>query len=93
MEIIILGSSAAIPIKERNLPSIALKYKNELILFDCGEDLQRRLNQAGLKFNKPLNILISHFHWRKNGLLKIVNWLYSCRTIRQKNVFRALKGN
>lgn len=62
MEIIILGSSAAIPIKERNLPSIALKYKNELILFDCGEDLQRRLNQAGLKFNKPLNILISHFH-------------------------------
>ncbi|MFW9947846.1 MAG: ribonuclease Z [Candidatus Odinarchaeota archaeon] len=62
MEIIILGSSAAIPIKERNLPSIALKYKNELILFDCGEDLQRRLNQAGLKFNKPLTILISHFH-------------------------------
>ena len=62
MEIIILGSSAAIPIKERNLPSIGLKYKNELILFDCGEDLQRRLNQAGLKFNKPLNILISHFH-------------------------------
>ncbi|MFX0019840.1 MAG: ribonuclease Z [Promethearchaeota archaeon] len=62
MEIIILGSSAAIPIKERNLPSIALKYKNEMLLFDCGEDIQRRLNQAGLKFNKPLNILISHFH-------------------------------
>lgn len=62
MEIIILGSSAAIPIRERNLPSIALKYKNELILFDCGEDLQRRIIEAGLKFNKPLKILISHFH-------------------------------
>lgn len=62
MELIILGSSAAIPIRERNLPSIALKYKNELILFDCGEDLQRRMNEAGLKFNKPLNVLISHFH-------------------------------
>ncbi|MFX1497821.1 MAG: ribonuclease Z [Promethearchaeota archaeon] len=62
MELIILGSAAAIPIRERNLASIALKYKNELILFDCGEDLQRRLNEAHLKFNKPLKILISHFH-------------------------------
>ena len=62
MELIILGSSAAIPVRERNLPSIALKYKNEIILFDCGEDLQRRIIDAGLKFNKPLKILISHFH-------------------------------
>ncbi|MFW9771584.1 MAG: ribonuclease Z [Candidatus Thorarchaeota archaeon] len=62
MELIILGSAAAIPIRERNLPSIALKYEKELILFDCGEDLQRRLNEAHLKFNKPLKILISHFH-------------------------------
>jgi ribonuclease Z len=54
MELIILGSSAAIPVRERNLPSTALKYKNELVLFDCGEDLQRRLIEAGLKFNKPL---------------------------------------
>jgi len=62
MELIILGSSAAIPVRERNLPSTALKYKNELLLFDCGEDIQRRLIEAGLKFNKPLKILISHFH-------------------------------
>jgi len=62
MEIIILGSSAAIPVRERNLSSIALKYKNELLLFDCGEDLQRNLIEAGLKLNKPLKILISHFH-------------------------------
>lgn len=62
MELIILGSSAAIPVQERNLPAIALKYKNELIIFDCGEDIQRGLINAGLKFNKPLKILISHFH-------------------------------
>jgi ribonuclease Z len=62
MELIILGSSAAIPVKERNLSSIALKYKNYIILFDCGEDLQRRFIDANLKFNKPLQILISHFH-------------------------------
>lgn len=62
MELIILGSSAAIPVKERNLPAIALKYKSEILLFDCGEDLQRAFTQANLKFNKPLKIFISHFH-------------------------------
>jgi len=62
MELIILGSSAAIPVRERNLPSAALKYKSELLLFDCGEDLQRKFVEAGLKFNKPLKIMISHFH-------------------------------
>jgi ribonuclease Z len=62
MELIILGSSAAIPVRERNLASAALKYKNELILFDCGEDVQRKLVEASLKFNKPLKILITHFH-------------------------------
>ncbi len=62
LELIILGSSAAIPIEKRNLSSVALRYKNHIILFDCGEDLQRRFIQAGLKFNKPLKILISHFH-------------------------------
>jgi ribonuclease Z len=62
MELIILGSSAAIPVPNRNLSSVALKYKNQIVLFDCGEDLQRRYIEAGLKFNKPLKILISHFH-------------------------------
>ena len=62
MELIILGSSAAIPIRERNLASTALKYKNEILLFDCGEDLQRNFIKAGLKLNKPLKILISHYH-------------------------------
>ena len=64
MELIILGSSGAIPVKERNLPSIALKSKthSEIILFDCGEDTQRQFIEAGLKLNKSLKIFISHFH-------------------------------
>ncbi|MFX1571942.1 MAG: ribonuclease Z [Promethearchaeota archaeon] len=62
LELIILGSAAATPIKERNLSSIAIRYKNKIILFDCGEDFQRRFAEAGLKFNKPLFIFISHFH-------------------------------
>jgi ribonuclease Z len=62
MDLIILGSSAAIPTLERNLSSVAIRFRSETILFDAGEDLQRRLIQANLKFNKPLRIFISHFH-------------------------------
>jgi len=62
IELIILGSSAAIPVKNRNLSSVALRYRNHIILFDCGEDIQRRFIEAGLRFNKPMKILISHFH-------------------------------
>ncbi|MHA1987344.1 MAG: ribonuclease Z [Promethearchaeota archaeon] len=62
LDLIILGSSAATPTRERNLSSIAMRYRNQIILFDCGEDFQRRFAEAGLKFNKPLTIFISHFH-------------------------------
>ena len=62
MEIVILGSSAATPTKDRNLSSFAVKYKNQILLFDCGEDFQRKFAEAGLKFNKPMKIFITHFH-------------------------------
>ncbi len=62
MELIILGSAAATPTKERNLSSIVIKFRNELFLFDCGEDFQRRFAEANLKFNRPLKIFITHFH-------------------------------
>ncbi|MHA2269869.1 MAG: ribonuclease Z, partial [Promethearchaeota archaeon] len=62
LDLIILGSSAATPTRERNLSSIAIRYRNQIIIFDCGEDFQRRFAEAGLKFNKPLSIFISHFH-------------------------------
>ncbi len=71
MDVIILGSSGAIPVKERNLPSFAIRLEStqELFIFDCGEDIQRRFIEAGLKLNKPLKIFITHFHGdHVNGL-------------------------
>lgn len=62
LDLIILGSSAATPTRERNLSSIAIRFRNQILVFDCGEDFQRRFAEAGLKFNKPLLIFISHFH-------------------------------
>jgi ribonuclease Z len=63
MQLIFLGVSAATPTQDRNLPSFALRLDSgELLLFDAGEDVQRRFEAAKLKFNVPLTILISHLH-------------------------------
>ena len=62
MKLYFFGTSAAIPTKSRNLPSIGIVYDDgSQIILDAGEDLQRRFEQH-LKFNQPLVILISHLH-------------------------------
>ena len=62
MKIVFLGTSAMVPTKERNHFSFYLKYKNEGILFDCGEGTQRQLRIAGIRPSKITRIFISHFH-------------------------------
>ena len=63
MELFFLGTSGATPTKDRNLISTALRLDSgEIILFDAGEDVQRRFQQANLRFNVPTIILISHLH-------------------------------
>lgn len=62
MKITFLGTSAMVPTKERNHFSFYLKYKNEGILFDCGEGTQRQLRIAGIRPSKITRIFISHFH-------------------------------
>ena len=46
MELIFLGTSAAIPTNHRNHSAIALKGFGEIILFDCGEGTQRQMTRA-----------------------------------------------
>ena len=62
LKIIFLGTSSAIPTKERGLTSIAVRRENELILFDAGEGTQKALTYARLGLNRPTKILISHLH-------------------------------
>ncbi|UYP44931.1 Ribonuclease Z [Candidatus Lokiarchaeum ossiferum] len=63
MELKFLGTSGATPTMDRNLPAIAMRLDSgEIILFDAGEDVQRRFEAAKLKFNVPTTILISHLH-------------------------------
>jgi ribonuclease Z len=62
IELIVLGTSCMQPTKDRNHPGILLKYKNENILFECGENIQRQLRKAGLKTAKITKIFLSHWH-------------------------------
>lgn len=62
MQILFLGTSCAIPTKDRNHSSFLVSYGSEGILFDCGEGVQRQLKIAGIKPTKITKILISHWH-------------------------------
>lgn len=61
MIIIPLGVASATPTSVRHLPSLALWREGSVHLFDCGENAQMRMLQAGLKRSKIDNIFISHF--------------------------------
>ena len=62
IDVIFLGTGGSLPTKERGLPSVALRRDGELIILDCGEGTQRQMMYAGLGFNRPTVILISHLH-------------------------------
>jgi len=51
-----------VPTKDRNHVGVLLRYKNQGILFDCGEGIQRQIKTAGLKLTAVTKILISHWH-------------------------------
>ncbi len=57
-----LGTSAQIPTANRNHSAILLNYKDENILFDCGEGTQRQFRKAKLNPCKITKILITHIH-------------------------------
>ena len=61
MIIVPLGVASATPTATRHLSSVALWREGDVHLFDCGENAQMRMLQAGLKRSKIENIFISHF--------------------------------
>ena len=57
-----LGTGCMQPTKNRNHAGILLSYKNENILMDCGEGIQRQMRFAGVKPAKITKLLITHWH-------------------------------
>ncbi len=64
MKIQFLGTSSAVPTKERNLPGIVLKFEqsSDWMLFDCGEGTQYQLLRTNYSLPKLSHIFISHLH-------------------------------
>jgi ribonuclease Z len=62
MEIVFLGTTAAVPSSARGHVAIALKYHNEIILWDCGEGTQRQLIRSKTNYMKINKIFVTHFH-------------------------------
>lgn len=58
----ILGSSAALPYKGRNLTSQLVNYGGSLFLVDCGEGTQIQLMRYKVRFMRINHIFISHLH-------------------------------
>ena len=62
LQVYFLGTSGSVPTVERSLPSIAVKRKGEILLFDCGEGTQRQMIKAGLSPVRNTAIFITHMH-------------------------------
>lgn len=58
----ILGSSAAIPYRNRNLSSQLINHAGRNFLIDCGEGTQMQLTRLKIKSMRINHILISHLH-------------------------------
>lgn len=76
MIIVPLGVASATPTATRHLPSVALWREGSICLFDCGENTQMRMLQAGLKRSKVDYVFITHFdvdHY--SGLIGLLSTL------------------
>jgi ribonuclease Z len=62
LRVVFLGTSGAIPTLERSLPAVLIQRGNELLMFDCGEGVQRQMIRAKVGFHKKTKILLSHLH-------------------------------
>ncbi|MCK4663085.1 MAG: ribonuclease Z [Bacteroidales bacterium] len=75
----ILGSSSALPTKDRFSTAQVLNILERFFLIDCGEGTQIQLRKFNIKFAKINNIFISHLHgdhyFGLNGLISTFNLL------------------
>lgn len=62
MEVVFLGTTAAVPSVERGHTANAIKYRDEVILWDCGEGTQRHLIKSKLSYMKIKKLFVTHFH-------------------------------
>lgn len=73
MDVWTIGTSSAVPSRDRNLPCNMINYEGDRILFDCGEGAQKRIMLDKLGLMKISKIFISHWHADHfSGLLGLI---------------------
>jgi ribonuclease Z len=62
MRLVFLGVGGTYPSKARNVTSLAVQMGPEVLLFDCGEGIQRQLMCSSVSFMRIRRIFITHLH-------------------------------
>lgn len=63
MRLVFLGTGAACPTPSRGLACTCLATdEGEIVMFDSGEGAQIAYTRAGLGWNKPMKVFITHMH-------------------------------
>ena len=61
-ELIVLGTASMMPTRHRAHNSYALRWDNQLVLFDPGEGAQRGCTLTGVSIAKATAVCVTHFH-------------------------------
>lgn len=76
MDVWTIGTSSAVPTRERGLPCNMVNFEGERLLFDCGEGAQRRIMMDKLGLMKISRVFITHWHADHfSGLLGLIQTL------------------
>ncbi len=62
MRLLFLGTSAAVPTPERGLACTCVERSGEILMFDAGEGAQVAFARAGLGWNRPMRVFVTHMH-------------------------------
>ncbi len=62
IQVVFLGTAASVPTPKRSLPAILVRRKDEQLMFDCGEGVQRQMIKAKVGFHRKMKIFITHMH-------------------------------
>ena len=85
-ELVILGTAAQVPTRERNHNGYFLHWDNDGFLFDPGEGTQRQMTYADISASSISHIALSHFHGDHclglPGVIQRLNLDKSSRTVK-----------
>lgn len=61
-ELVVLGCASQVPTRHRNHNGYALRFDDQLVLFDPGEGFQRQCTLAGVSLSRATGLCLTHFH-------------------------------